>query len=525
MPRRKPTTAGLLLGFVGLLATVFALGPIGCGERERLSDPDPTTEDWILGESETYSVPAVPGARIEDPSTGEVFEFPEGGGELTVTPILSGPEIGVDDSSFEIAYTGPGPVELVVLPAEDDADIVQRHVPFDLVIQEGDFFEDAGWIPLAPAEVIPGTLRFELLHADESLAAPERRATTRISKFRRIFVKKGDPYEVTHAAFKANVRLALDELLLAVADHRRPEAERAISGILRYDVGLRERAKIAPNAAPCYAPFYTETFRWFVACALMMIDDSPESVAHETGHYFHHVLVGSDVYRTFVARPAGHKLGMLGAKNNLIEEPAYFAEYYLKGLVGGVGGFSPERGTFLSSGGIAPSTSDFMDVEGFATAVLATLTRTDSSIQDFENRTAPVPAVSGDVLSRFQACFEIIAKGTNSVSGVRDEVRDYLFANGGQDDKLPAMLEPIGWSHRVTCRFIDTEGHGVAGVSARSIYDVDGVTYYLPSGGVTDTSGQYTLPRAFPGNGKLRFYAYVFALGAAAFVLYLALTT
>lgn len=506
MPSRKATATRILPAALALIATALALGPPGCGDRERLSDPGPTTEDWTLGEIATHSVPAVPGVRIEDPATGEVFEFPQGGGELTVAPILRGPEVDKADSSFEISYTGPGPVELVVVLAENDADIVQRRVSFDLAIQEGDLFEDAGWIPIVPTETVPRTLRFELLRADEGGPTPGGVRATRISKFRRIFVKKGDLYDVTHAAFKANVRLALDELLLAVADHRRPEVERAIAGHLKYDVGLRQRAKIAANAAPCYAPFYTEYFRLLVACALLMIDDSPESIAHETGHYFHHVLVGTDVYRTFVPRPAGHKLGMTGAKHNLIEMPAYFAEYYLKGTVGPSGGASPERGTFLSSKGIDPSTTDFTDVEGFATAILATLTRTDAEIQDFKVQRTPVPVVSGDVLARYQACFEIIAQGTNSVPALFEAVRNYLFANGGQDDKLPAMLEPIGWSRKVTCRFVDSNGDGVAGVSARPIHTVDGVTYYLPANGVTDDSGQYTLPRAFPGNGKLRFY-------------------
>lgn len=504
MPRDTVPRTRVLL--IRLLVIATCLTPLDCGERERFSQPPQTSEGWSLGESKSYVVNGMPGARIEDAATGQLFEFPEGGGDLTVTPILSGPEVGSSDSAFEIEYSGTGPVELLIVPAEDDIDIVLRHAPFDLIIQEGDVFEESGWIPITFEEAAPDTLSFVLLPSDDDLDDDRQFATTRISKFRHIRAKTTDPYPLKLANFKANVKLAVDELVLAVADHRRPEVERAISGILKYEVHLRERAKISAAALPCYAPFYSEDLRWFVACGLMMIDDSPESIAHETGHYFHHVLVQTAVYRTFVPRPAGHKLGMLGAKNNLIEEPAYYAEYYLKGTVGGLGGFSPERGTFLSSLGISPATTDFLDVEGFATAVLATLTRTDTTIQDFENKSTPVPVLDGDVLARFQAGFEIIAKGTNSIAGVHEELSNYLFVNGGQDDKLPAMLEPIGWSHKVTCRFIDSAGEGVAGVSARPFYKVDGVTYYLPSNGTTDDSGTYTLPRAFPGEGKLRFY-------------------
>ena len=138
--------------------------------------------------------------------------------------------------------------------------------------------------------------------------------------------------------------------------------------------------------------------------------------------------------------------------------------------------------------------------------MLATMTRTDTEIRDFEGNRVPVPVVGGDQRTLFEEGFEIFAKGTNSFPGVLDEMRTYLRTHGGHDTKLPAMLEPIGLSHHITCRFVDLQGDGVAGVSARPIYRVGGVTYYLPANGTTDESGDYTLPRVFPGEGKLRVY-------------------
>jgi hypothetical protein len=288
----------LLLGFVSL----------ACSDSDPTSRPDPTTEDWSFGDSQVHEVPSVAGARIEDASTGETFSFPEGGGELTVTPIVSGPEIGADDNAFEILYTGTGAVEIVVLPAADEFDVILRHMPFGDVIQEGSVFEDAGWVPLASLTEAPDTVRVELLPADEALVKMTvginqtkgaAATATKISKFRRISVKTSSPYGVKLAAFKTNVKDAVDDLVLAVADHRRPDVRRAIDGHLAYVVHLRERAKVGPNASPCYAPYYNDNLRLFVWCGLMMIDDCAGSVAHETGHYFHHVLLGTATFMTF----------------------------------------------------------------------------------------------------------------------------------------------------------------------------------------------------------------------------------
>ena len=494
-----------LLALPALLALLSLFGISGCS-RDRITPPEPATEDWSLGESQVHQVAEVPGAKIEDGTSGEIFELPEGGGELTITPILEGPEVGAEDSAFEVGYTGEGPAQLLIVQEADDIDLVLRFVPFDVVIQEGDYFEDGGWIPVAAVEGATDTVRVEILPSAGALARGATSAAPRISKFRRIRIKTTDSYPIKLAQMKANVKLAVDELVLGVADHRRPAVERAVHGDLAYSVHLRERAKISPDALPCYAPFWNDDLRWFVACGLLMIDDSAGSVAHESGHYFHHVLVGTEVFKTFLPRPEGHKLATLGATYNLIEEPAYFAEYYLNGLIGSPATYNPENGSFLIGGGLRPATTNFLDLEGFATALLASLTRSDAEIRDFEGRRVRVPVVDGERIERFQAGFEIFAEGTNSVPAVLGEIRDYLFLNGGQDGKLPAMLEPIGLSYHGKIRFVDEDANGVAGVSVRPISSAEGVTYSLPTNGTTDGSGNYTLPRLFPGQARLRVY-------------------
>ncbi|MEZ4650231.1 MAG: hypothetical protein R3E97_15900 [Candidatus Eisenbacteria bacterium] len=507
-PRRSPFLVRTLTVST-CLSVLFLVGSlVGC-TRERITPPEPVHEDWVRGEPRTYEVGGSPGAQVADAETDQLFEFSSGGGTFTLTPISSGPEVDVEETCFEVDYTGEGVVDLLVMQDADDFDIVLRYAPFDIAVQEGDAFEEGGWIPIAVVESAAEPVRVMLLPAAEGFVAggPGALTATRsptISRFKRIRIKRSDDFTVKYAQMKANVKLAVDELILAVADHRRPSVEAAVAGDLAYYVHLRERAKVGGDALPCYAPFWRDDLRWFVTCGLLMIDDSAGSVAHESGHYFHHVLVGTEAYKTFRPRPAGHKLGMPGAKEDLIETPAYFAEYYLKGLIGDPGTSNPESGQFLTASA-RPATANFPDLEGFPTALLASIARNDGRIRDFEGQWVDVPVVTGERESRLQQGFEIIAKGTNTVTGVLEEIRNYLFLKG-EEEKLPAMLEPIGLSYHGKIRFVDENGAGVAGVAVRPISIVGDVTYRLPMNGVSSSNGEYTLPRLFPGPARLRVY-------------------
>lgn len=497
----------LAFGVLGIGA-LTALGPSGCSERQRLTSSVDEPVDWRIDEPRRYPVPEVPQATVHDSVTGETFRLPAGGGVLSVARITGGPEIDPGDSAFEIDHTGSGPVQILVDHAQGDLDAVFAYRSFDDVIREGTAFETAGWVPLADSTFGPGTLLFELRPMPQAAMRGDPARPGVPTRFRRIRVSTSALYGVKYAQFEGNIQSAIDDLLLAVAEHRRPQVQRAITGHLKYKLHLRERAKISPEALPCYAPFWRDDLRLFVTCTLMMIDDSGYSVAHETGHYFHHVLVGTEFYQTFHGLPEGHGIGRPGAKNNLIEEPAYFAEYYLKGLVGNPGGANPERGTFLTAGGtVRPSTSDFTGLEGFGVALLASLTRDGSEITDFTGQRVPVPVVSGERMERFQAVFEIIASGANSVVDLRQQIEAYLFRNESQDVKMPAMFEPLGWSHHVDCLFVNSEREPVPGVRARPISKVGTVTYWLPEGRYqAGEDGLYLFDRVFPGASHLRVY-------------------
>lgn len=498
--------------FFPTLGSAILLTVAGCG-RERLAPEGEATDAWQLGEVRTYPVAATPFATVEDPETGSLFRFPTGGGTLSLTPILSGPQTDATHGAFEIAYTGSGAVEMLVDHDAEDFDVVLGYVPYQYMMLASDETDAAGWLPLPSTSDSAGVLVFALQEGGAAqgrfpdAAAAAWKGTT---KFKRLHIAKGSTHADMMKAYQQNIGDALRQLIHAVPPARQVKAMTDIDGPLNATLYVDINTGAWFPSKPKYVPFWDWT-GFVPRCAIVLNDLSPESVAHEVGHYLHHVLVGNQKYAVFASNyRTNHSIGSVGAKNNLIEEPAYFAEYFLKGVVNSG---SPEQGTFVVNGAggnggtIRPWNRDFTDVEGFATAVLASLTRERSVIYDFENARVAVPVVDGDTLARFQAAFEIIALGTDDIMELRDKVEAHLTSDGAQQAKLPAMLEPLGWSYHARCRFVNDRTEPRAGLTARALSKVGATEYLLARGsGSSAGDGVFRIQRVFPGRNHLRVY-------------------
>jgi hypothetical protein len=483
-------------------AFALALTLSGCGaDRTRLGGDNPPGT-WELGEPRGYDVPPASQATISDAATGNVFRVPGGGGRLTITPVLGGPQVDATQNAFEMSYTGSAAVQLLVPHDPDDYDFVLGYAPYDFVIQDGDEGSVSGWLPFPTTEGANDTLIVELQAAGDADAP----AWTGITTFKRLKFAKGTAHAELMRLFEQNIRDALQSLIMIVPTARRQKAMDDIDGPLNAKLYVDINTGAWFPAMPKYVPFWDHVL-FTPRCAIVLNDQSASSVAHETGHYLHHVLVGNNGYAVFAThpRPSGHAIGQTGAKHNLIEEPAYYSEYFLNGTINAA---SPENGTLVANAaGAFPSVKDFTDLEGFAVTLLAALSRTREEIYDFTNQRVRVPVVQGDLSERFQACYEIIAQGTNDIHTLRNRVEEFLDEHGQQEDELPAMYEPLGWSYHAKCRFVDKNDHPLAGVRARPVCTAGGDTYYLPLGnGLTGSDGRYTLDRIFPGNTKLRVY-------------------
>jgi hypothetical protein len=199
---------------------------------------------------------------------------------------------------------------------------------------------------------------------------------------------------------------------------------------------------------------------------------------------------------------------MSGAFANLIEEPAYLAEYLLKGQIGTLA--NPENGSVITNGGggeISPRTTDYRDLEGMGVALCAALIRDRSQIYNYAGVRTDVPVIAGDRVEKARDCYEIIAQGTDDILELREKLESVLQTKYGRADALPAMLQPLGWSHHIKCRFVDAGGEAISGIEACSICKTGGREYHLPWRGTpTGSDGNYTLDEFFPGESTLRIH-------------------
>ncbi|MDM7914497.1 MAG: carboxypeptidase-like regulatory domain-containing protein, partial [Candidatus Eisenbacteria bacterium] len=325
--------------------------------------------------------------------------------------------------------------------------------------------------------------------------------------FKPLRVVKGTPRDTLFVRFEQNIRDASTNLLNAIPPARRADVIARANGPLspKLYVDMNNPGSWFPSK-PKYMPFWDHVILT-PRCALVIPNDAAPSIPHEVGHYLHHLLLDSG-YGVFATRPlsSSHAIGSPGCRQNLIEEPAYLAEYYLKGSVGGR---NPEGGGFAGSGPSGPNdpaTVDFTDIEGFGMAVFASLIRDDPTILNYEGKRVAVPVVGGQRDSLFQACYEIIALGTNDIPTLLDRVRAVLAAVG-KEAKLPAMLQPLGLTYRARARIVDGAGDPIEGVTARAVSKVGTTEYLLPvCDAPTGEDGACTFRTIFPGSCTLRIY-------------------
>lgn len=489
------------------LAPLLAASLLGCSEESSPTDPG-DTEEWTTGESRSYVAPSQPGGTVADSSTGTTFRFPEGGGgQLAVTDILSGPRTRAEDGAFQVSYSGSGPVELLVSNDPDATEFALSYEEYEHMMLDGLEPEGAGWLPMVNTSADSAVLAFRL-----PLSGPEKSAGPRwkgYPAFRVLVPGRGSPLDTLMARYNREIRQGLNSLVSILPPGLQQQVRADIDGPMAYNLYVGINAGASSPISPKYVPFWS-LLQLTGSRTIVLTDDRPGSLSHELGHYFHHVLAGNSAYGEIAEnpRPAGHVVGEGGARNNLIEDAAYFTEYFLKGSVGSR---NPEQGTLPATLGSivqSPNTTDFTNLEGFATAVLASVIREDSMVTDFAGRTVDAPVIVANRATLFGDCYQILGSGVNDIYTLRNKV-DSLLSLTNQHYKLEAMLQPIGWSYHVRCRFVDANARPLAGLSARSVTipDVDGRRYYLPKGtGVSGSDGWYDIQEFFPGISVLRVY-------------------
>ncbi len=498
----------ILMSTLALGSACLALA--GCG-GDKVEAPGGGEETaWSYGGSRTYAIPPDTYVTVIDSASATVFRLPSGGGEFTIRDIIAGPMTAADEGAFEIEYTGTSDVQLLVPHDSDDLDYVLGYSSLAYAVLEAEPPDTSGWMPILESATLTGpqgdSLVFDLPLSSGQTDAP----VSEVTKYKKLTYRKDTDIEVLSRQIEQNIRDAATSLIDFVPASRQAAAMEAINGPLepRFYVPENREAWVYTED-PKYIPFWDYT-ALVPRCWIVIPDNSVGSVAHEVGHYFHHVLIGNYAYGSFFRnpRPDGHHIGMEGAFANLIEEPAYLAEYLLKGSIGMSS--NPENGSVLTNGhgnSPTPRTVDYRDLEGMGVALCAALIRSDNLIYNHTGERTTVPVIAGDRVEKARDCYEIIAQGTDDILELRDKLETLLVTEYGGAEALPAMLEPLGWSYHVNCRFVDAQGEPVSGLEARSVCKAGGREYVLPVRGTpSDDQGRYTLERFFPGKSTLRVY-------------------
>jgi hypothetical protein len=242
------------------------------------------------------------------------------------------------------------------------------------------------------------------------------------------------------------------------------------------------------------------------------------SIAHETGHYICHALLGDAKYNELYDRfpsdfwggAVAHDFGSYRAgRKEILEDYPYISIFLTTGDLDqyDLTSVSKTNNVRDMTDAADPAAVDYPSHEAFGAAMLASLRRTSDTMYTFSKvkgwETAKVPVIGApwsDVLG-------ILARGPLDPNELRVYIQDYLDSRGSEHRfKFPAMMEPLGWSYNGAGNVVDENGKAVAGVSVQPVSQDGAREYRLFASTATGSDGKFRLPRIFPGNNLLRMF-------------------
>jgi hypothetical protein len=467
------------------------------------SEPDENSTPWVLGESKTYTIPNTTNYKLEDNISGKTFVFPDaGGGEFVVSKIISGDRTTESDKAFSISYKGSGRIQ-IIMKGIAGLDYIIAYTPIEgnsILVNDG--LAQNIWLPVSGIDNKDGTLTFTLPYQN----ALGKVAWQGCQKYKSI--------NVTGLAGQTKFKTYLDEAVNNLV--------KAIPTNLQQSVNTAYTAAMKPTlyvdlsvAESAYQPFNLWGYMNRINFVFHPNNSDIYSVGHETGHYIHHVLL-KDAYSNFSSnpRPAAHCIAMKGAKNNIIEEPAFLSEYYLNGVMA-VKKMDPELCNLLLRDRInnytnSPEKDDWLDLEGVGVALAASLIRSNGSVTDYKGRSITIPVINTlpDKTLMFQDVWEFFTSSTNNTAPkYRDWLLNLCLNKWGGYGNVPIIWQAMGYSHHVKMRFVDKNQNAVSGVTAQNFIVSGNKEYTLPKNTTASgNDGKYTLPEIYPSISSLRIF-------------------
>jgi hypothetical protein len=492
------SSAGLLCAAILLLTLFFS-----CAKNSSTGIQTPPET--------THEVNSANPVFVTDTIAGVTLLLPKGGrGNVTITVPALQPGMDTSDHPFTIRSTGVDSIE-IALPCDsaNERGYVCGFVSTkDACLDDSTDTTKGFWALMPSAGSSADTAYYAVATVSSGGLAKTAAWYGGVPVYKAYTIPKSKTYDTLYATFEKMIGTAITSLIDSLPPVMQASATAAVGGPLKHKLYLavNSRAWLLKMSNCKYVPFY-DIFNigFFPACQIQLYEAADAgNIAHETGHYFHHVLIGNSAYAKFARnhRPSGHCVGSQGAKYQIIEDPAYCAEYMLNGSVKSG---NPTGGNFIASanGGKGPSEIDYTDCEGFPTVMLSQLARKDTQVMNYKARIQGTPLITG---LGFRKIFSIIGSGVDNAMKVRDSIEAALAATG-QRDKMSAIMAPLGWLYKVKCTLVDTAHTPIKGVYLRPVCKTAAREYCLDKSALaTDAAGAVTIDEVYAGAPTLRVY-------------------
>jgi hypothetical protein len=497
-------TAEFLVAF--MIATV-SLSLTSCSGKSSTGPSESTGSDFKTGSASVYTVTGTGAVSVRDSVSGASFAVTPGTGtKLTVAPITGGPEAPLEGTRFHVEYTGDQTVTVRV-PA-DTADEEVALLSYGAL--EGAAIDDmagnTGWWGVPPVSTGDGYLEYTVELGATGAAKAAAAKAPDANNFAITRVKSGTADFDHMRSIYQTVNQVIDQWISYLPADARAAARAKITA-LPWTVMWSSGGNSYKHVTSIFSP---KVILFFNPQAQLL------SIAHETGHYICNALMGTDRYSALYDRfptdfwgsAVEHEPGSYRAgRKEILEDYPYVTMYMITGEVDGydftsVNKVNNFRDVTTSAD---PAKVDYPSHEGFGAAMALSLIRTADTVYSFTNmkgfETAKAPVVGapwGDVLT-------ILGRGPLDVNELRGFIQDYLDSRGNSYRfKLPAMMEPLGWSYNGSGKVVDKTGKPVKGAHVRSVSQDGTNEYRTPMSIATGDSGTFSLPRIYPGTNLLR---------------------
>ncbi|MFN8365624.1 MAG: hypothetical protein U0Y96_00115 [Candidatus Kapaibacterium sp.] len=294
------------------------------------------------------------------------------------------------------------------------------------------------------------------------------------------------------------IRSDVQTIITPIASPYKEDAIRAINGRLMPKVDLAIISSLSSYSPFHWALGYVNPY--FSFARKDKEGETKSTVAHETGHYLSHVLLGDDNMRTLRSNLIRyHDIGDVRPNRSLLEEYAQFADLTVNGSIKQAK-FVPPDGLFsLIKGKGKPSTVDYVAKEGYITMLLGWLHSSATTINnsDISSNTAGedednIPSLQ----SSYGELWTILAKHKPLTA---DDLYNAFKATYTPEQMkiVHTIMQRTGWTYTINGKLTWTTGEGIKNVIVQPIMKI-GTSVYTTTEDTTDENGNFTLPRGFP---------------------------